>query len=212
MGIIRWLYNTLVRERLPKKISVYNGVAVRDHPLLDLSRQDVRHDYEASLVGAIREKVTDGDDVAIVGGGWGVSSVVAARQSDGSVTTFEGADKGVERIEETLKMNQVAEDVIVNQAVVGADISTWGSTEDVEVLPATELPACDVLVLDCEGAEIPILEELEIRPRVLVVETHGMFDAPEAEVRARIEELEYEVVGREVEDAQNGVVVLTAEN
>jgi hypothetical protein len=46
------------------------------------------------------------------------------------------------------------------------------------VLPPSQLPQCDVLQLDCEGAEAEILRELTIQPRVVLVETHGLYGAP----------------------------------
>jgi hypothetical protein len=35
------------------------------------------------------------------------------------------------------------------------------------VVAPVELPGCDVLELDCEGAEIVILRDMTIRPRVV---------------------------------------------
>src|SRR5262249_41883865 len=55
-------------------------------------------------------------------------------------------------------------------AVFGSDLGT--------ILPPSQLPACNVLQLDCEGAEVEILHELTIQPRVILVETHGVYGAP----------------------------------
>ena len=35
-----------------------------------------------------------------------------------------------------------------------------------------------MLELDCEGAEVEILRELTIQPRVILVETHVLYGAP----------------------------------
>ena len=45
-------------------------------------------------------------------------------------------------------------------------------------MPASQLPPCNVLELDCQGAEVEILRELVIQPRVILVETHELYGAP----------------------------------
>jgi hypothetical protein len=52
------------------------------------------------------------------------------------------------------------------------------------VLPPSELPPCNVLELDCEGAEVEILREMNIQPRVILVETHDHFSAGNSRERA----------------------------
>jgi hypothetical protein len=46
------------------------------------------------------------------------------------------------------------------------------------VISPAELPECDILELDGEGAESLILRNMTIRPRVIAVETHGVYGAP----------------------------------
>ena len=48
----------------------------------------------------------------------------------------------------------------------------------VAVVAPEALPPCDVLELDCEGAEVEILSTMTIRPRVILTETHGLYGAP----------------------------------
>lgn len=98
---------------------------------------------------------------------------------------------------------------------MGRAVSLRGEGGDAEVVPPTDIPYCDVLVLDCEGAEIDILEEMKIRPRAVVVETHGMFDAPEAAVRDRLDQAGYEIIESMVAEErlrdlckENGIYVL----
>jgi hypothetical protein len=52
--------------------------------------------------------------------------------------------------------------------------------------------------LDCEGAEVEILRELIIRPRVILVETHGLFGAPTDLVASLLETRGYVVSDRGV--------------
>lgn len=62
-----------------------------------------------------------------------------------------------------------------------------------------------------------ILEEMEIRPRALVVETHGIYDAPKSEVVDRMENTGYDVQEYGVAEeriaeycAENGIYVQAA--
>lgn len=209
MNPLNRLYNLFLRERLPKKISSYNGVPVRDHYLLDISKDDTKPDYEQALLDSLREQITRGQKVVIVGGGWGVSSVVAARLCRHEVVTFEGSRLSIERMRETLEVSAV-DNVEINYAVVGRDIDTWEGETAERTIEPRQLPECDALVLDCEGAEQEILENLESTPQNIIVETHSMLDSPEQEVRKKLDKLDYSVVEQRVEDRDAGVTVLTA--
>jgi hypothetical protein len=57
----------------------------------------------------------------------------------------------------------------------------------------SELPSCDILELDCEGAEIGILRDMTIQPRVIAVETHGFLGAPTSAARELLEARGYHV-------------------
>ena len=155
-------------------------------------------DYEATLLAAIRRTVRPGDRVVVVGGGLGVTATVAALQSgpDGRVTVFEGGARGVRDVRTTARLNGVAERVEVHHAVVGADRFVYGRRKGAIVEP-DELPDCDVLELDCEGAEVEILRGLALRPRALLIETHGLYGAPTEAVLALARGLGYraEVAG-----------------
>ena len=83
----------------------------------------------------------------------------------------------------------------VKHAVVGEAINVYGDPDQHSplVVAPTELPPCDILELDCEGAETVILRNITIRPRVIVVETHGLYGAPTWMVKELLEELGYAV-------------------
>jgi hypothetical protein len=55
-----------------------------------------------------------------------------------------------------------------------------------------------VLELDCEGAEVEILRELTIQPRVILVETHGLYGAPTHLVASLLEKRGYIISDRGV--------------
>lgn len=219
---IHFVYENFVRPHLPETTVTYNGIQVRNAQLGDSlvpwHTTDIPG-YEEAIVRSIREHVDGGDRVVIVGGGWGVSTVAAARRvgEEGSVVTFEGSESAVTNVEETVYLNDVSEGVAVRHAIVSLAHSLRGEKGKATVVSPEELPECEVLVLDCEGAEKEILEEMEIRPRVLAVETHGMFDAPSEEIKKRIGGRGYSITDLRVAEErkrefceENDIYVVTA--
>ena len=140
--------------------------------------------YEAALVCGLNVHVHSGDQVVVVGGGIGVTAVNAALRagSSGHVICFEGSLENCTLVRRTAALNGI-DNLTVHHAVVSQSIAVYGATvQSGETLPADQLPPCDVLELDCEGAEMQILREMTIRPRVLLVETHGVYSSPTSEV------------------------------
>ena len=205
---VQFGFNQFVRPLLPKRIVSYNGISVRASDIGDKiipwQTTDIP-EYEEALVRGINQYVTHGDTVVIIGGGWGVSSVVAAENAgeSGKVITFEGSEDAVKDVDDTIQLNGVADQVLVRHAVVARDISLRGSSGDAEVVAPMELPDCDVIVLDCEGAEVDILSEMSIRPNTIIVETHGIFDAPTHKVRDILDENGYEISSEEIAEGRN---------
>lgn len=194
---IQEAYDTLLRPYLPYKICVRNGVAV-GHVVKILDRTDNYPEYEQGLISHLRKSVMTGDKVVIIGGGEGVSSVVAAEQAGpgGEVTTFEASREQLEIAEETLTLNCVNQRVTLQHTLVGPNIQTIGVVGHPKDLPPSEIPACDVLEMDCEGSELEILENLSVRPRTIVVEVHDNLGSSEADVREELSRLDYEVVSK----------------
>lgn len=203
-------------EDVDVRTCVQNGVAVPTGTPEE--GRDYRPDYEPGPVAALRRRVRRGDDVVVVGGGLGVTTVVAARMTgyEGTVTTFEASAEMVEAVEHTAEVNRVADLLTLRHAVVGPYTEEmaqyFGGPEGAERLDADAIPECDVLELDCEGAELAILRDLRdrsVRPRVVVVETHDHLGGPEDAVRDALAAMEYEVVHRSSE-APDDINVLTA--
>jgi hypothetical protein len=193
-----------------RKIGVYNGVAVRKDVLL--RPKDVHQRYEKALIRQIRETLQPGERVVVVGGGNGVSTTVAAQKvgESGEVTTYEGSRTRSNIAQETCELNKVAERVEVKHAIVSHERRLFSEAEDAAVVDPEDLPTCDVLIMDCEGAELDILRNLSLRPRAIIVETHGFLNSPEREIREILTESGYSVVDRGKEDEEKGVFVLTA--
>jgi hypothetical protein len=136
------------------------------------------------------------DRVGIIGGGPGISTIHAAWQvgEDGSVTVFEGGNIA-SMIREVAQINHVDDMVQVVEAIVGEATTLYqGMADNVQLIDPAELPDFDVVEMDCEGSELGILRDLEIRPRVLIVELHpGLYDGPNEKPLTLIEEMGYEI-------------------
>jgi hypothetical protein len=226
-----YVYRRAIRRFLPITDSVrYAGVAIsRDRKLGDLrlpsflrpfNVQDLP-EYEATLIQGIRAHVRKGEKVIIVGGGEGVTVVIAARAvgDTGSVICFEGGQRYVDDVLATANRNGLSGRITVHHAIVGKSISVHGDErlKSINIVPPSELPECDVLELDCEGAEATILEQIKFRPRVIIVETHGIFGAPTKLIHAILDKKGYSVSdlgwaepGRIEECKQNDVRILAA--
>lgn len=214
-NLVQKIYNNLFRPYLPNKISVHNSVPVKDYSkLFDFS--DEFPEYEDALISAIREQINQRDSIVLVGGGWGVSTVAAVEATGrtGSVETYEGSAKQYEVIQNTIRLNKVEKFVDVNHSIVGSYLEhsseSYGDSGKADVVNPSALSECDVLVLDCEGAEIEILRNLSHLPRIIIVETHGFLQSPEEEIREILTNKGYEVINRGVEIESKGVYVLTA--
>jgi hypothetical protein len=199
-------YQRAIRPTLPLRGHVrYGGIIVADRRLGDAWAP--RHwtpdhtadmaDYESALMSGLSRATRAGDNVIVVGGGLGVTATHAASLvgPSGHVICYEGSPLLSESVGKTAALNGLAERVKVECAIVGAAIGVYRNRGEKlpPVLPAAELPACDVLELDCEGAEITILRDMRISPRVALVETHGMLGTPSREVRATLQARGYVV-------------------
>lgn len=202
--LVAFAYRRGIRPLLPSVAPVrYGGIFIADLKWGDRSvpalwrtkyLEDVP-EYEAALVSGLKQHGRPGDRVLVVGGGLGVTATIAALQvgPTGQVECFEGAREGVERVRRTAEINGVSGRISVHHAVVARSISVYGTAPDRDVVAPADLPPCDLLELDCEGAEVDILREMVIRPRVILVETHGLFGASTAVVSGLLQERGYRV-------------------
>ena len=205
-GIFKFLANCF---HIPsRKIAVFNGIAVRGASLY--SKIDVYPEHEAELISAIRNYVKSGEKALVIGGGSGASSVVVAHQVGikGSVITYEGNKNSVDIVNDTIKLNKVEDRVSVKHVIVEKPIHLMGFIGDASTLPAKDFPECDALIMDCEGAELPILENLIIKPRLIIVETHPIFDSPEEKIIELLENLGYEIISNDLR--QESLEILSA--
>ncbi|WP_440989039.1 FkbM family methyltransferase [Haloarchaeobius baliensis] len=182
-GLAQKLYDNTVRDHLPRKVKVYNGVSLNTGRLLDTNV--VSEDYKQGTIDPLRELTRPDDSVVVVGGGHGVTAVVAARQGE-SVVVYEGGRELAERVRETARLNRVDDRIDVRHAIVAEGKEVYGDETGSTVVSPADLEECDVLELDCEGAEEPILKGMTIRPRVIIVETHPGFGVDPTEIRSLV--------------------------
>lgn len=167
--------------------------------------------FEGALASTQRRATRPDDAVAIVGGGYGITTVAAAR-AGASVTVFEPAADRLAAIRRTLGLNDVDRDsVTLRRAVVGElnphEAAEKGLDGDgVPTVHPVDLPSCDVLELDCEGAELPILRALDPAslPRVIAVEIHPLkLDGATGAVLDRLRDLGYSIERRLTHDGES---------
>jgi len=138
------------------------------------TQQEDNPSYERAEVNAMRNYTNQGDNVVIVGAGLGITPTVAANSvgKDGQVIAYEASADRISRVRKTIQYNNVSDIVDIRHAIVGKAEDVRGDIGSAVTIPPKELPECEFLELDCEGAEELILEEMTINPRVLSVETH----------------------------------------
>jgi len=177
---IKLLYRRYIRQYIPPtRVVNYNSVLVKKKRVFDKYVRDIGEDdpeYEGPLCSFIRDYVRTGDDVVVVGGGWGVSAVVAARETgeSGSVHIYEAGKRQYKRVISTINLNCVADRCNVHHATVGTAVGAFNSPKDATELTGADLPDADVLVVDCDGAEFEVMETLTTYPEQIIVEHHAV--------------------------------------
>jgi hypothetical protein len=143
----------------------------------------------------IEDIVNDGDFVVVIGGGYGISSVVAATEvgPTGEVLIYEGAEEVIKELSDTLSINGVNKQTSINHAVVGKAEDLKSPPGDAVTIQPDDIPPCDVLEMDCEGAEIDIIPELSDEINTIIVETHPLKGAPTSEVKKILEERGWQI-------------------
>lgn len=176
------VYQSNIRVHLPKRSYITrNGVKISRARIFDPYLPADWHTNPAGNKGykvgnstLVQKTVKKGDVVVVIGGGYGVTAVYAAEcvGPDGHVHIYEASKKQVEIIREALSLHNVSDRCTVNHAIVGDDFQVYDGRGDPRSIKAGSLPSCDLLEMDCEGAELNILQDLLIRPQRLIVEIH----------------------------------------
>lgn len=199
-----YLYSSYLLPQLAlrEEIVRYSGiespykVSVIDRIVPGYSRPNDDPDYELSEVEAVQEFSMRGDKVVIVGAGRGITSTVAAYsvEEDGQVISYEGSVERLSRAKKTIQHNKVDDIVELHHKIVGENKKVSGDIGDASILPPSELPSCDYLELDCEGAEELVLKDMTIKPRVISVETHESMDVSHSNVLKLLDDRGYQII------------------
>lgn len=208
--IVQAVYDGLIRPFLPRKIAVFNGVAIREPKLFDTFDHDPN--YKSDLISAVRIEVADGDDVTVIGAGHGISAISAARRAgpNGHVRIYEAAEDWIQKLQSTMALNDIPKNqYTIRHALVGPAVDVDGDVAKADTIAVNDLNLGDVLEMDCEGAELEILKELGDAepPRTIIVETHPSKGSKTPLVRDVLNNLGYHVqkVG---EDERDGDILV----
>jgi hypothetical protein len=194
------LYSNYIRSRtrIVERCTVSVN-SVKYHPNRRFDRYlpwdfapDHSDEFESGTIEALEEHVQTDDEVAVVGGGRGITSVVAAQETGkkGSVIVYEGADHLVKQVRDTAELNDVSDRITVRHAIVGSLYRLDGPSRGAPTISASRLPECDILEMDCEGAETDILPALTVAPRKIIVESHGNSD----QIRSQLSDIGYDII------------------
>jgi hypothetical protein len=194
--VCRHIYLNYLRKFMPVRWGEYGGVRAPTvrlfEDVLDLKELN-KSSYEPGMVSAFEEYAKPGETLTILGGGVGVTAVKAASKLDpNKITIYEGSEEYYNRIKRTLEFHDF-EDIEVINAIVETGENLFGEEGASRQISAKDLSECDILEIDVEGNEIPILQSLEIKPRIILVESHGMFGSPTEEVKKTLESIGYEI-------------------
>lgn len=168
--------------------------------------------YEQELVEAIESYVQKNDHVTIIGGGLGVTAIKSSKivGSEGTVNVYEGSKEFYDRVRRSVKHNNMDNIISVNHAIVGEAKELYGEKGNPDNINPNSLQSCDVLEMDCEGSELYILENMNIRPRCIIVETHGIYGSPTEKVKEALKNINYNIVSEKSHIEEEDVKILVA--
>ncbi|MFW5958845.1 MAG: hypothetical protein ACOCQ3_02465 [Natronomonas sp.] len=212
--VLSFGYNQTIRPSLPQNgesIVDYNGVRVINDDGHWGDSLPLAGDiplYEEPIIRSVQQYITEGSTVVVVGAGWGVVTTIVAGKigNDGHCISYEGSEKMYNRASRTLELNNIGNNVALKHAIVVKNLGVWGDDGGADIIPTHELPKCNALILDCEGAEHSILPDLEQSPEVIIVEAHEGYDDIATELRNR----GYKIVDKELYVPSEDTYVLTA--
>lgn len=159
------------------------------------------YSYESGIRRCV-DKLNLAGAVCIVGGGNGImATYIAKTNSDLTIDCFEGSLEYYKRCLLTKELNKYSleSNLTFHNKLVAENIGVYGQATS-GLLPARDLPDCETLVMDCEGAEFTIIKNMKIRPKHIIVETHGFLGFPTSNTVALLERKGYSVLDKHVAD------------
>lgn len=107
---------------------------------------------------------------------------------------YEASTERVSHAQRTAQHNDISERVNIYHKIVAKAESVRDEIDSASTVPPDQLPDCNFLQLDCEGAEELILEQMTITPRVISVETHENEGMSHSNVLLLLEPRGYRIV------------------
>ena len=171
--------------------------------------------YKKNNSKAIEETVEEGDRPVSIGGGRGVNPTrIMSKNGIPTVKVFEPGKKMRKICFRNMKENinhYPGFQFRIYKGFFYASDEVWGEVDEEEKLTVEDIPECDLLEMDCEGAEvhiIPNLVEIEKPPKKLIVEVHEGINTSREEVNSLLEYANYEL--KQVYDEEEGNPVFVA--
>jgi hypothetical protein len=211
--IVGYFHEHVVRPYLPTKednLAKFNGVYVSYEKTKYLDAILGLVNYEGPLVRELKDCAAHANCIIIVGGGYGVSTTKAAKYSDEDteIISYEGSETMFQRLLCTLSINNVS-GVNTKKKIVGDPISVASDTVTDESISPSELPASDLLILDCEGTEKQILNQMTHQPSTIIVETHGQYGSPVEDINEILLRKGYSLKNETVMSINKDMSILT---
>lgn len=153
----------------------------------------------------------NGDTVVVIGGGYGISSTTAAKKvgKGGKVLIYEGTEEVVEDLNTTLHINNVANQCHIEHAIVGDTANLKGAKGKARKVHPSDIPSCDLIEMDCEGAEIDLIPNLPTNISTIIVETHPSKGANTVEVEKLLNSQGWQVVESSPDRSSGDILVAT---
>lgn len=179
---IRNLFSPSTEYSIYNSKEVFTGINEKklrpvDKYFGELSPSIVPKAKEANI-NAIVDNVKSNDNVTIIGGGYGLNALYIAEQvgKDGSMKIFEADSNKIELLKKTLDYHSISTEYNIKHGIVGKGYRIMGDGIEGSVIEPEQLQECDVLEMDCEGAELEIIKNMQIRPNLLIIEQHPQLD------------------------------------
>tara|TARA_B100000131_G_scaffold204636_1_gene196686 strand:+ start:502 stop:1035 length:534 start_codon:yes stop_codon:yes gene_type:complete len=145
----------------------------------------------------IETYIKEGDTVIIIGTNVGMSTIKAAKKTkkSGKVFSYEAVKFKLDIAKDAAQINNVEKQIEFIHAIIEKNVYIPEDIdESVNVLPASKLPDCRVMTIDCEGAELEVLKNITIKPEIIYTEIHPHLGVNIEEIKTTLQNKNYDIV------------------
>jgi len=201
-SLVKSIYNR-IRPFTPKKYISYSGIAIKHGRLFDISD---KRKFKPEGVETVQEYIQPNDHVVEVATGHGVFSLICS-VNGATVKSYEHDPSQIEDAKRLHKLIGVDDTIEIIQGFVCEPEDCPPTVPDSDCVTPSELPESDVLLLDCEGAELQIIASVEPRPPLVIVETHPPQGTPSDDVEGLLLERGYDIQSKRSVNAEKDIIV-----